>query len=184
MLSFQRLVLGVIALLLLLPPQVPEAEGKVFHSRDEVQGLAFPGATRMEEMEFFLTPQQRTAIERAGREPVESDFITAYAGYESDRLLGYAFIDTHQVRTFPETFLVVLDGTGAVSGTHVLAFYEPLEYLPADRWLLQYRGADQRTDLKIGGRIAGITGATLTAQAINGGIRRALAIHSVLLAGR
>ena len=169
------------ALILLLPAG---GGATVFYARDEVQDLAFPGATRMEALEFFLTPQQRSEIERESQAVVESDLVTAYAGYQADRLIGYAFIDTHQVRTFPETFLVVVDPSGAVSNTHVLAFYEPLEYLPADRWLSQYRGQRLNARLSIGNRIAGITGSTLTAEAINGGIRRALAIHSVLIAER
>jgi len=158
------------------------AGARVFYAREEVQDLAFPGATRMEAMEFFLTGDQRAEIERESRAAVESDLITAYAGYAGDTLLGYAFIDTHQVRTLPETFLVVVDADGKVLNTYVLAFYEPLEYLPADRWLSQYQGAQLTNDLRVGSRIAGITGSTLTAEAINGGIRRALAIHSVLIA--
>jgi len=154
----------------------------VFYARDEVRELAFPRATRMEALEFFLTAQQREAVERQSLAPVESDFVTAYAGYAADELLGYAFIDTHQVRTLPETFLVVIDSDGQVASVHVLAFYEPLEYLPADRWLLQYRGMRLEAGLRVGDRIAGITGATLTAHAINGGIRRALAMYSVLIA--
>lgn len=160
----------------------PPAHGKVFYAREEVQELAFPQATRMEPLEFFLTSEQRATIERLSREPLESDFVTAYAGYRADELIGYAFIDTHQVRTLPETFLVVVDAAGLVTDTHVLAFYEPLEYLPADRWLGQYRGRRLEADLEVGNRIAGITGATLTAEAINGGIRRALAIYAVLIA--
>ncbi len=160
---------------------VPASLGRVFYALDEVHDLAFPGATRVEELEFFVTAAQRSAIEALSHERLESDFVTAYAGYSDDRLIGYAFIDTHQVRTLPETFLVVLGENGVVANTHVLAFYEPLEYLPADRWLEQYRGKRLEADLQVGNRIAGITGATLTAEAINGGIRRALAIHSVLI---
>lgn len=157
-------------------------QGRVFYALDEVKGLAFPDATRVEEREFFLTAEQRSQIEALSHMAIETDFVTAYVGYRSDELLGYAFIDTHQVRTLPETFLVVLGEDGEVSDTHVLAFYEPLEYLPADRWLEQYRGKALAPDLEVGNRIAGITGATLTAEAINGGIRRALAIHTVLIA--
>ncbi len=162
----------------------PASLGKVFYSLDEVQGLAFPGATRVEELEFFLTADQRAAIEELSKERLETDFVTAFAGYRAGQLIGYAFIETHQVRTLPETFLVVLGKGGVVTNTHVLAFYEPLEYLPTDRWREQYQGKRLAADLRVGDRIAGITGATLTAEAINGGIRRAMAIHFVLIEGQ
>lgn len=173
----------LVALAFVVQLRLP-ADAKVFYAREEVQELAFPGSTRMEPLEFFLTGKQRASIEKLSREPLETDYVTAYAGYRADELMGYAFIDTHQVRTLPETFLVVIDPKGQVAETYVLAFYEPLEYLPADRWLGQYRGRDLAPELEVGDRIAGITGATLTAEAINGGIRRALAIHAVLISER
>jgi hypothetical protein len=169
----------VLALVLCL---AAEAGATVFYSRDEAHHLAFPEADRTEARDFFLTPEQRTAIEKAARAPLESDLLTVYVGYAGDRVLGYAIFDTHVVRTLPETFLAVLTPDGAVTATYVIAFYEPLDYLPSDRWLRQVQGKRNGDDLQIGRGIAGITGSTLSSQAIMGGIRRALAIHAVLLA--
>jgi Na+-translocating ferredoxin:NAD+ oxidoreductase RnfG subunit len=78
---------------------------------------------------------------------------------------------------------VVIDPQGKIAATHVLAFYEPLEYLPSDRWRAQFAGKRSEDDLQVGRGIAAITGSTLTSQAVAGGIRRALAIYAVLLAG-
>ena len=105
-------------------------------------------------------------------------------GFVPVRKPGKLPFDTHVVRTFPETFLIVLTPEGAVSATYVLAFYEPLEYLPAERWLRQFDGKRASDDLRIGPGIAGITGSTLTSHAVAGGLRRALAIYAVLLGDR
>ena len=157
------------------------ADATVFHARDEAIALAFPGATRTEARDFFLTAEQRRRIEELSKSRVESDLLTVYAGYDGERLVGWAIFDTHIVRTLPETFLVVLTPEGAVAATHVLAFYEPLEYLPSNRWLEQFQGQQVGDDLHVGRGIAAITGSTLSSQAVAGGIRRALAIHAVLL---
>ena len=156
---------------------------KVFYAREEAMHLAFPGATRVEPRDFFLTTEQKHQIEERSKSRVESDLLTVYSGYQGERLIGWAILDTHVVRTLPETFLVVLSPDGAVAATHVLAFYEPLEYLPSDRWLEQFRGKETDDDLNVGRGIAAITGSTLTSHAVAGGIRRALAIHAVLLGG-
>ena len=156
----------------------------VFYARDEALKLAFPDAERTEARDFFLTPQQRSEIERQARAPVDSDLLTVYTGYHNGTLLGYAILDTHLVRTLPETFLVVVTPAGVVDATHVLAFYEPLEYLPGERWLGQFASKGCGDQLRVGRDIVGITGSTLTAQAVSGGIRRALAIYDVLLEGR
>ena len=158
--------------------------GTVFYSRDEALKLAFPDADRVAPKEYFLTAAQRAAIEKAARSSLDSDLLTVYVGYRGDRPSGYALFDTHVVRTLPETFLVVLSPAGAVTATHLLAFYEPPEYAPPDRWLEQFRGAALSDDMRVGRGIAGITGSTLTSEAVTGGIRRALAIYAVLLAGR
>lgn len=159
------------------------AEAVVFYSRDEAMALAFPAADRTEGRDFFLTPAQRREIEERARAKVESEFLTVYKGFEGEQLLGYAILDTHLVRTRPETFLVVLAPDGAIEATHVLAFHEPLDYLPSDRWLRLFKGKRFDDDLHVGRGIVGITGSTLTAHAVSGGIRRALAIYDVLLKG-
>ena len=77
---------------------------------------------------------------------------------------------------------MVLAPSGKVTATHILAFHEPTEYLPPPRWLKQFDDQDLGDDLRVGRAIAGITGATLSARAVEGGIRRAMATWQVLLA--
>lgn len=160
----------------------PAAGATVFYSRDEALHLAFPTADRTEPRDFFLTPEQKTAIEKSSRTKLESDLITIYFGYGGSSLLGYAIFDTHVVRTLPETFLTVLTPEGSVASTYVVAFYEPQEYKPSDRWLAQVQGKKESDDLQVGHGIAAITGSTLSSNAVMGGVRRALAMYSVLLA--
>jgi transcriptional regulator of nitric oxide reductase len=106
------------------------ATAAVFHSRGEISELAFPDCDRVETRDVFLSPEQRERIERAAGSPLDGDFLTIYKGYSGDRLVGYAMLDSHLVRTLPETLLVVLDASGAVSATYVMAFHEPPDYLP------------------------------------------------------
>ncbi len=160
------------------------AQSTVFHSREEALQVAFPDADRTEPRDFFLTPEQRSEIEHRAKAPLDSNLITVYVGYRGDQTIGYAMLDTHVVRTLPETFLVVLKPDGVVAATHVLAFYEPLEYLPGDRWLAQFLGKRLQEDLQVGRGIAAITGSTLSSRAVAAGVRRALAIHAVLLGGK
>lgn len=156
-------------------------ETTVFHARDEALRLAFPDADRTQARDFFLTEDQRAAIERDARSPVDSDLLTVYLGYAGDRLLGYAIFDTHAVRTLPETFLTVLSTDGEIEATYVIAFHEPMDYLPTESWLRQFDGKRLADDLRVGRGIVAITGSTLSSHAVMGGVRRALAIHAVLL---
>ncbi|NNL86315.1 MAG: FMN-binding protein [Myxococcales bacterium] len=161
-----------------------EALAKVYASRSEAVAKAFPGATRVEEKSWLLDDHQLKAIEDLARSKIESRIVTIYTGYRGDALLGYALIDVHTVRTLPEAFLVVMTPAGEVEQLRLLAFYEPEEYAPQVRWLSQFRARPLAPSLRLHGEIDGISGATLTARAVTGGVRRALAIHRTLLERR
>jgi hypothetical protein len=169
----------VLALLLSLVA-APAAAG-AFYSKKEALALAFPDADRIDDETFVLDDTQVSAIEALAHAPVESRLVTLYTGYRGDQLIGHALIDVHTVRTHPEAFLVVIDPAGSVRSLRVLAFYEPEEYLPPDRWLRQFDQQALTEDLRLQGRIHGIAGSTLSARAVTGGVRRALALYEVLV---
>jgi hypothetical protein len=63
----------------------------------------------------------------------------------------------------------------------MLAFYEPEEYLPAERWLRQFDQKALSPDLQLRRDIHGIAGATLTSHAVTSGVRKVLAFFRVLI---
>ena len=180
--SKAALTVAFVALLLLGGGVPPQGDAAVFYARSELPALAFPEAERVETKNIFLTAEQHRRIEKKARATVDSRFLTVYIGHRGSEILGYALLDTHTVRSLPETFLVVLDAGGRVSATHVLAFYEPLEYLPSPRWLEQLQGRALNKELAIGRSLAAITGSTLTSRAVVGGVRRALAVYEIVVA--
>ena len=92
-------------------------------------------------------------------------------------MVGFAYIDTHRVRTLPETLLVILEVDGSVRRVEVAAFREPLDYKPGDSWYRQFDDEELDRDLSLDRDIRPITGATLTARATTDAVRRVLAIH-------
>ncbi len=170
-------VLAVAGIAAVLPATAPAT---VFHAKDEALALAFPGSDLVEDRTFILTNEQKATVERRAHAPLESQLWTVYVGWHGDELLGYAVIDTHTVRTLPETAMIVLSPAGEVRRVEILAFYEPPEYLPSERWRHQFDGRHLDDDVKLGAGIQGITGATLSATALTAGVRRVLALYAVL----
>jgi transcriptional regulator of nitric oxide reductase len=158
------------------------ASAKVFYSRSEALELAFPQADRIEDETLILEESQVEQVQQLARGPLDSKLVRIYTGYRKDEVLGYAFIDVHNVRTHPEAFLVVLDPSGAVQTLRVLAFHEPLEYMPTSRWYTQFEDKSLAASLRVGRDIHGIVGATLSARATARGVRRALALYKVVVA--
>jgi transcriptional regulator of nitric oxide reductase len=158
------------------------AHAKVFYSRSEALALAFPGADRIDEKSILLEDEQATRIEQLAKSRLESRLVRINTGYRGAELLGYAFIDVHTVRTLPEAILVVLTPGGEVRTVRVLAFHEPLEYMPSARWYQQFEQKTLASPLRLGGDVHAIVGATLSSRAATEGVRRALALYQIVLA--
>ncbi len=156
-------------------------EAQVFYSKAEALQVAFPTADRVETQTFFLTPQQIEQVEALAQTAVDSRLATFHVGHAANSVQGYAFIETHIVRTFPETFLMVVSPDGSLQKLLVLAFYEPAEYLPSERWLEQFAQKHLTPSLRLRRDIHGIIGSTLTAQAATQGVRKVLALFQVLI---
>ena len=157
------------------------ADAKVFFSRTEALELAFPDADRVESATYVLSDFQATRIQELSKTALDSMLVEIYTGFRGDAVAGYAVIDIHNVRTLPEAFMVVLNPTGEVKSLRVLAFHEPLDYLPADRWYSQFDNKNLSEPLRVGGDVHGVVGATLSARATASGVRRVLALYEVLI---
>ncbi len=152
----------------------------VFYSKDEAMKLAFGEDATVETLSLFPSSEEVSKIEQLAKLKLDSNLISVYVGKKNDAIVGYAMIDSHTVRTQAETLLLVLNADGNLRNVYTLAFHEPPEYQPPERWmaLLSNRGIDQLTLDK---DIQGVAGATLSARAAVGSARKILAIYQVLL---
>lgn len=157
------------------------AQGKVFYSQSEALDLAFPDAEQVESETHVLRDDQVERIEQLSRTHLDSKLVKIYTGLRGGQVVGYAVIDVHNVRTLPEAFLVVLTPDGRVRTLRMLAFHEPLDYLPRDAFYDQFETKSLEEPIRLGGDIHGVVGATLSARATTRGVRRALAYYEVLV---
>lgn len=160
----------------------PAAEAVVYLSQAEALELAFPDSDRVEKRNFLLDSEQVERIRKLARAPIESRIVAVWEGFRGDERHGYAFIDVHLVRTRSQGLLVVLDPGGSVRSLRVLAFHEPEEYAPSERWLGQFEGKQLTPQLRVDHDIHGMAGATLSSLAVTRSVRRCLAYYQVLLA--
>jgi transcriptional regulator of nitric oxide reductase len=158
------------------------AQAKVFYTRQQALEMAFPDADRIDKKVHILSGEQIARIQIEARAKVESKLVTLYTAWKGDEVLGYANIDVHTVRTHPSALLVVWTPDGTVRTVRILAFHEPLDYLPADKWYEQFDGKTRADRLKVGDDVHGVVNATLSTQVASDSVRRALAYHAVLIA--
>ncbi len=155
-----------------------DALGKVFYSKNEAMVLAFGEQAKVELLSLFLTENQISEVEGLSRGKLDSALFSFYVGKQEGRITGYAAIETHTVRTKPETLLVVLDPDGKTRAIHILAFHEPPEYQPPLRWFEQFYKHELDT-LDFNQDIQGISGATLSAQSALTSVRKVMAMYRI-----
>jgi FMN-binding protein len=177
-------LIGVLILAVLAAGLAGDAGAKVFYAMEQALQSAFPDASTIEKETLFLSEPEVHQVESLARARLESRMIPVHVGKHDQKIVGYAMVDVHIVRTQPEAVLVVLEPNGAVASTVLLAFHESLDYLPPGRWLRQFDRKTLGPDLALGQEIAAITGATLSASGVTDSVRRALAVYQVKLAPR
>ena len=153
---------------------------KVFYSKEEALKLAFGDNAQIEMLSLFPSDEQTQQIEQLAKVKLESKLISVFVGRKQDSLLGYAIIDSHTVRSQTETLLLVLDSQGRLKNVTTLAFNEPPEYQPPERWYTQLlnRALEQ---LSFDQDVQGIAGATLSTRAALSSARKVEAIFQILL---
>ena len=140
---------------------------------------AFPGLTPVRRT-VYLTKEQVGAVEKAARSKLPSPVVTVFEA-PSGGEVARAILDTHVVRTMPETVLTVIEPDGRLRMALVLRFGEPPDYLPRERWLKAFAGRTLDGELWPGRGVPRVSGSTLTTQALTEAVRRSLAIDAVVL---
>jgi len=174
-----RGMLDTIALALLT---APSSLARVYLTQDQALALAFPAPASVQRRTLYLDAAQAA---RAGREAggaVETRVVPYYVGTAEGRPVGYAYFDTHLVRTLPETIMVLLAADGRIRRIDILSFDEPEDYKPTERWLQQFPGRGPGDELSLNGGIHALTGATLSARAVTQAARRVVALHRLFVA--
>ncbi len=171
---------GFFILFLVLLGTVNSSFAKIFFSKNEALELAFGKDVQVEQLSLFPDEQQAAKIQEIAKTKLESGLFTFYVGKEKDNVLGYAALETVTVRTKPETLMIVLTPEGELRNITTLAFHEPPEYQPPERWFEQlYKRPLADMDFNKG--VDGISGATLSTRATVSSVRKVMAIYQVLV---
>lgn len=156
------------------------AVSAVFYSKDEAMELAFGKGAQIEVQSLFPDEQQTTEIEKLAKTKLGSGMLSFYVGKQQDKIIGYAAIETITVRTKPETLLIVLTPEGELRNVTTLAFHEPPEYQPPERWFEQL-AKKPLAEMDFNKGVDGIAGATLSTRADLDSVRKILAIFQVMV---
>lgn len=158
------------------------ANARTFGSLEGALNQAFPasrGCRTRTESHSLTAPEVQRARALAGA-PILSAMAVRYVGYCHSRPAGYAYLDTHRVRTRLETLFFVVNLRGQLQKVEVLSFGEPLPLMPGRRWYDAFRNARLGPDLALRRKIPVPQGASPAGPATVEATRRVLALDEVI----
>ena len=149
--------------------------------RDEALEMAFPDADNVEKLEIYLSEDDVQKIESLAKAKLNGRLFMVYKATKGEEAIGYAVIDTHELRSMTETVMFVVNPDGTLRQTEILAFFEPPDYMPANNWIVLFNGKSAGDTLRVGRDIPNISGATITAVALSEAARKTLALVRIKL---
>ena len=182
-LLFPLIFLGILGASLIFPQEsFPEEEKKfdlqVYLTKKEALEIAFPGADAIDKERKWLTDEQKKAIAKISLLEITEIRFTFYVGKKNGKPMGYMLIDHIIGKSFPITFMTVLNVDGTVRDVEILVYREPRGWeVRFPSFMSQFFGMNAQSDFR---DINSITGATLSVRAITKGVKKAVAAYKVL----
>ena len=163
----------------LLSASEDERRKDVYLTKKEAFALAFPGADHIKKEKKWLTDTQREAIGKIIGEEYKARRLTYYFGLdEADKLMGAMIIGNEIGRSYPITFMVVINLDGTVKDVEIMVYREPHGWeVRFESFLSQFFGRDGGDPFD---NISNITGATLSVRSMTKGVKKAVAEFQVI----
>ena len=153
-------------------------EVQVFLTKKQALEIAFPDADKVKRVKKWLTDEQKKTIGELCFQKIESRRMSFYAGMHDGVPIRYVLFD-HQIgKSYPISYMVVLNLDGTVRDVEILVYREPRGWeVRYPSFMDQFTGSTADTDFR---NINTITGATLSVNAMVKGVSRASAAYKVL----
>ena len=151
---------------------------QVYLTKKQALEIAFPGADTIKKEKHWLTEDEIDAIEKLCLQKIKEIRFTFYSGIKNGKPMGYMLIDNIIGKSFPITFMTVLNTDGTVRDVEIMVYREPQGWeVRYKTFRSQFYGKDSSSDSR---EIHSISGATLSVNSIKIGVYKALAAYKVL----
>lgn len=151
---------------------------QVYLTKKAALDMAFPGADAIDKERKWLTDEQKTGIEKISLVKISENRFNFYVGKKNSKPMGYMLIDHIIGKSFPITFMTVLNVDGTVRDVEILVYREPRGWeVRFPSFMSQFFGMNAQSDFR---NINSITGATLSVRAIIKGVKKTVAAYQVL----
>jgi Na+-translocating ferredoxin:NAD+ oxidoreductase RnfG subunit len=158
---------------------------EVLQSEDAALAEIFPDADSAHAHSVPVDSASREALRSRLGWIVRDTVLDYFDVFESGGIAGTAVVADEQGKYRPITFIAGVDSTFRVVDVRVLVYRESRGgEVRHTRFLKQYRGKSLDNPIRINRDIINIPGATISVNALNAGVRKALAIAELVRTGK
>ena len=151
---------------------------QVYLTKKQAFEIAFPGADEIKKERLWPTKEEIRAIEEIYMYKIYETRFTFYTGIKNGRSMGSMLIDNIIGKSFPITFMTVLNTDGTVRDVEIMVYREPQGWeVRYKSFRSQFYGKDTSSNSN---EILSISGATLSVRAIKSGVYKAMAAYKIL----
>ena len=130
---------------------------------------------------ILLSKAQASKIEQESQVKLDTKIFRFYRATNANKLLGYGILINKKVRSKNAVVLYFISTDAVLKSIEIIAFNEPTEYMPSEKWNSQFKDIATTKMLRLSKDIPTITGATLSARSITDSSRVAFAFYNEVL---
>ena len=154
---------------------------QMFLTKKEALKVAFPGVKKVKKKKVWLTDTQTAAIQKILGDQIKYNErrVTHYIGLnDAGQPVGAMTIGNEIGRSYPITFMVVINPNGTVKDVEIMVYREPHGWeVRFESFMSQFFGRDGGDPFD---NINNITGATLSVRSMTKGVKKAVAEFQVI----
>lgn len=132
----------------------------------------------------LLTNAKVEKIEQDAKVKLDEKIIRIFKASKNGKTLGFGVLVNRKVRSKNAVVLYMISANSLLKSIEIIAFNEPMEYIPSKNWMLQFENVKTDKMLRVAKEIPTITGATMSARSIVDGSRIAFALYNEMLKGK
>jgi len=152
-------------------------------SPQEAMNFAYGEDAKIVKKNILLTKKQASVIQKEARGKLRSKIFRIFKATKNNKILGYGILVNKKVRSKNAVILYFISN-GILKSIEIIAFNEPMEYLPSKKWNSQFENIETEKMLRVSKEIPTISGATLSARTITDGSRLAFSNYNEILKGK
>ena len=146
----------------------------------DAMGEQYGATANITKKNILLSNAKYTNIQKNAKTKLTTKIYRIFTAKKENKILGYGILINRKVRSKNAVVLYFIHNA-TLQDIEIIAFNEPMEYLPTKRWNGQFTHINTDTLLQLNRDIPSISGATMSARSVVEGSRIAFAVYNELL---